>query len=372
MKTTKKRAKKSVTYYKNLKQEHPTATGIKKKQQEKRLERLLCILWELNQQPKWNVSSFAKKNHVTPRTIQKDLAFLIDQCHYPITRDRTSFHKDAYKFGSSFRFFSSNNKVDNALLKLTQDLTANFDKEFILSNHDGKIADTENYFYIKIPKTNPKILQYSGIKMNTLKEALESKRYLNIEYVSVKGRSQPMFFAPLKICLYNGFWYLIGFRDNDQIHLYRLRLDQIQKMDFPKEYCSFTYQGRPINELLDEAENLFFPSDRLNDQTITLEISREASSYFEKKCYFRNQRTTHTPTGLKVTCQAADPLEVFPVVGHWIPHIRIVSPKEWADSFYTQLEQYLHSLVVPSNSEKNPCIKNKKITTQAQKQIKKK
>jgi len=361
MKKSRKTASKQTVDYKELSHRHPPKSGVKESQMKNKLERLLRILYELNHEKKkaWYISSFAKEHHITPRTVQKDICFL-NQCGYHITRNTSSPHKDSYQFSHNFQFFPSNNQVDNALLKLTRDLTANFDKEFVLSHHDGKIANTENFFYIKIPKTNPKTLQYNGIKMNILKEALESKRYLNIEYVSIKGRSQSMFFAPLKICLYNGFWYLIGFCDNDQIHLYRLRLDQIQKMDFPKEYCSFFYEGKPVDELLDEAGNLFFPSDSVNDQTITLEVSQYASFYFEKKCYFRNQSTTRIQTGLKVTCQAADPLEVFPVVGRWIPHVRIVSPKKWANDFYKQLEQYLHSLPVSSNPNGNHPIKNKK------------
>jgi predicted DNA-binding transcriptional regulator YafY len=92
--------------------------------------------------------------------------------------------------------------------------------------------------------------------------------------------------------------------------------------------------------MLDRSVNIWFSGDP--GEKIVLEIDKDAAHYFKKKIYFPEQRIVkEKKDGTLVIESRANFNEVMRTIIHWIPDIRVISPKELDEKIKGLLKEYL-------------------------------
>jgi len=140
---------------------------------------------------------------------------------------------------------------------------------------------------------------------------------------------------PLKIVVYNGFWYLLTEYEGGSRKFYL------------KEIKSCTIEDttfRPNQKILDSMENSlniwFAPGNEPFE--VTLWLDTDAVVYFERKPIVKNQKLYKKSDGtaeliVKVTHEE----EIYPIVKFWLPAVRILEPEYMQEEFESMLQEYL-------------------------------
>lgn len=119
------------------------------------------------------------------------------------------------------------------LYEIVSELGDNFKKSFqnILKKTLQEQSDTP--FYVKMPQ---------GIKLardfpylEELKEAVIVSRKIKISYLTHNGRVKEYIIKPLKILFFDGFWYLLSQKDEEE-WLLKFRLERIKEIELLHDY----------------------------------------------------------------------------------------------------------------------------------------
>lgn len=142
---------------------------------------------------------------------------------------------------------------------------------------------------------------------------------------------------PLKIALFDGFWYLITL--NSWNTFMKFSLGSIEQV---RTYAQ-TFVPVSIDDKLLQTPNIWFDSEQ--NVEIKLKIAPPISGYFKEVEFFPYPKIEK---GLKdgsllISCKTANFMQVLPQIQRWLPHIQIISPKELAQTLHKQLTQYLNT-----------------------------
>lgn len=140
---------------------------------------------------------------------------------------------------------------------------------------------------------------------------------------------------PLKIVVYNGFWYLLAEHEgySKKFYLKEIHTCEIQDDTF--------IPNKDILERMEDSINVWFEPKNEPFEVI-LWLDKDAVFYFERKPIAKSQKLYKKPDGtaelvVKITSEE----EIFPVVKFWLPTVRILEPETLQEKFETMLKRYL-------------------------------
>ena len=139
---------------------------------------------------------------------------------------------------------------------------------------------------------------------------------------------------PLQLLHQKGIWYLLA-RDQGKTKTFALaRMDGLL-------VSSQTFTPRGDEPALADEDPGIWVSDQ--PQRITVRVAPAVAHYFQRKALLPHQRVLACGAdgGLLLESQVGHPLQVLPVVRHWIPHLRIETPPEWQQALEAGLRDYL-------------------------------
>jgi predicted DNA-binding transcriptional regulator YafY len=145
---------------------------------------------------------------------------------------------------------------------------------------------------------------------------------------------------PLKIINLNGSWYVGVYEilENSPKEYKNFILTSIENIIVDSN--RFKAYGKTIDRRLDSAVNAFFSIDKKEVQ-IVLEMDSRFIAYFRRKKISPNQKITRS-TGdywfLKLT--VTDIHEILPTVQQFLPHIKVIEPKELQDEVIKNVQNY--------------------------------
>ena len=266
----------------------------------------------------------------------------------------------ALEFGVSTRTISRDFDRLNTYLPLLQD---NETKRYYLeSNYLGKIA----------PKDIRNFAQLSGIghlypslDMSFLRELLDSRSHqiYNVKGYSFEDASQfkelfkvigkaiqehsqigfvykgePRLVQPYRLIHHHGSWYLAAVR-KDQLRTYRI--SHIQLTHSSHEYSQFI-PDQNIEKLVEDDDSIWFGQDK---QEIILSIQADVAFYFKQRSLLPEQKLIKelSDGSLLVASQISHKMQIFPLVKHWIPYVKIMNPEGLQEQLENELIGYLNS-----------------------------
>lgn len=302
-----------------------------------RIFRIISILKKLDTGEKVSTRSLAEEFNVTIRTVQRDINLLLIT-GFPILSDGA----DRYSFIEDFSLSSGAiSKEEASLLSLLGEIANSLGKEFegpfrnILNKAISCRPDDP--FYIKFPDVEK--LKDKGFA-GKIKRAITEQKKVELEYEKKDGSEKSYKVDPLKIALFEGFWYLLA-RFEGAVMYHKFALDRIREVKILNK--KFKYPEN-LKIILDESTSIW--SDAKRDIKAVLLISPDVAQYFKKKSYFPLQKILGKKKdgSLEIESTLSHPREAIDVVLKWLPHIKVVRPKSIRDEVKSLVEEYIRGL----------------------------
>jgi len=296
----------------------------------KKVHRLIYLLNELNK-GKVILSELSKDLNVSMRTLQRDVKIL-EFAKFPIIYPE----KGKYCFMDGFTLEKMKlTQKEAAMLAIFADITCvlgdNFSEAF--DNLQKRVIQEplDNPFYVKIQKG----YSYPITRITkTIEKAVNDCEKVYINYERGKPNDDPI--SPLKIVWYDGYWYLLALGHKGI--LLKLRLEKIKEA---KLTGKFFKKPAGLEKTLEESSSIWFEGKR--DKLVKMRISEYAMKYFKSKNYFPKQKIVQSLKNGEgiLECFIAKYEEITPTILSWIPHIKVIKPKELVDIINQKIDEYL-------------------------------
>lgn len=143
---------------------------------------------------------------------------------------------------------------------------------------------------------------------------------------------------PLKIALFDGFWYLITLNSWNTFMKFSLgRIEQVRTH-------AQTFAPVSIDDKLLQTPNIWFDSEQ--NVEIKLKIAPSIAGYFKEVEFFPYPKIEkgYKDGSLLILGKTANFMQVLPQIQRWLPHIEVISPHELARTLHEQLENYLQQM----------------------------
>ncbi|AKL98466.1 helix-turn-helix transcriptional regulator [Endomicrobium proavitum] len=300
------------------------------------LTKIKRLMYLINALDKGSIklSKLALELSISPRTLQRDIKIL-ELANFVIY----SPEKGVYAFmeGHSLQRMQLDKK-EAAMLALFSDISgslgATFSKTYETLSKKLIQQKTENPFYIKLSKGHA----YTANEVTKIIEkAVNDCEKIHISYEDSPDNPRPI--EPLKIVLFDGFWYLLAF--GDKRALLKLRLEKIISARPSGKYFK---KSKNIAKILDESVSMWIENKR--NIKAQLLISDYAAKYFKSKNFFPRQKVikTYKNGSMLIQCTASTHTEIIHIILSWIPHIIVKSPKELVGLVEEKVKTYLKNI----------------------------
>lgn len=298
------------------------------------------LLYVLNQLDKGEVclKTMADEMGVSLRSVQRYIQ-TIDDADFPIYDVRPGVYAFTEGFNlSKFQLDTEEAGVLVFLSDIANTLGGNIATTFKNLRRRITAPNQENPFFLKIAKG----LNFEDTPLTqTLRQAIRKKKYLLVTYKSQTGQKvKEHLVIPIKIAWYDGFWYLVCLGKND--YIFKFRLDRILKSSVQKK--SFKIDSAKFTELMNKSVNIFFEDER--NILVTLKIAAQVAHYFKQRSYFPEQKIIKEAKNgeLTITCKISKLEEILMIIFHWLPHIKVISPKPLQTAVKDTIKGYLKGI----------------------------
>lgn len=304
----------------------------------KTIERLITILSVLDKGKSVTTADLASELGVTQRTIQRDIS-LLSRCGYPLYDAKRGQY--AFVEGFSLRKVALSEE-QASLLSFLCDIAASLGVKFEESFHDlfrklmARNLDTP--FYAKVLMGHDQLPNSDWLK--SLEKAVDESFMVKLRYLSHSKGEADYVLEPLKIALFDGFWYLIA-QVKGVSKVQKFRMDRIKLVEVLKE--RFTPSVN-ITEMLKNSVNIWFDGDR--GEQVQIKVASKVAHFFRKKDYFPLQKiiTENNDGSIVLETYPAHPEEIMHTIMHWIPHLTVIAPGSLKNEVRTTVTAYLKSL----------------------------
>lgn len=302
-----------------------------------KITRLLYILNRLDK-GEVNLKKTAKDMDVAVRTVQRYITTIQD-AEFPIIDVRPGVYSFVEGFSLSKMQISAREAGVLAFLSdIANTLGPSFAQDYKGLCRRITAPSQDNPFFLKIAKG----LNFEDTPLTQiLRQAIRKKKYLLVNYKSqTRQKEKEHLVIPVKIAWYEGFWYLICLGKKDRI--FKFRLDRILKATQQKK--TFHIDNEKFAKLLNQSVNIFFEGER--NILVTLQISSKVAHYFKQREYFPEQKIIKEDKegNLTLTTKISKPEEILMIIFHWIPYIKVQSPKEIKEAVKTKVKAYLKEI----------------------------
>lgn len=288
------------------------------------------ILERLENGEELSIGELAREWSVDPKTIQRDFDKLKQM--YPGRVERGE-DKKRYRKPLSRRAQNDGDMVLEMLESMVKDIGVDFYKKAhpLLERLQRQIKSP---FYTRLD------VEDIGSKFDIvmrLEKAIEQKREVAISYIPYGGKAPKEYtnVRPIKVIVYEGFWYLLAEHDDYTKKFYIKNINSC-------EISEVLFKHNPqIIERLENSLNVWF-STSVEPYEVRLWIDAEVVVYFERKPVAKNQKLYKQPDGsAELVVKVTSDEEVYPILKYWMPNVRIIEPEYIQENFEKMLSSYL-------------------------------
>jgi predicted DNA-binding transcriptional regulator YafY len=285
--------------------------------------RLAHILGKLNQGDKLDPQSLADEFNVNLRTIQRDLnerfGFL------PLEKTNGFYHLHSTFLGK----LSLRDVAQFSNLAGVRGLFPSLSNDFLRDIFDSRIQSA-----LMVKGHQYEDLAGKETVFQQLEQAILNHQKITYCYEKVKGIKTYTNVEPYKLVNDDGIWYLAGM---DGKKLKAFTFVKIGRLQVSED----TFAADPaVNRTLAEEDGIWLNEKKLE---VVLKVTGLAANYFRRRKLVANQVIEHEleDGGVIVSTKVAHVDQILPIVRHWIPNIRIISPEGLQTELEGQLRAYL-------------------------------
>lgn len=279
--------------------------------------RLGIILTKLNLGEKFSIDDLIEEFGVSKRTIQRDMqARLIN---FPIEYEDGVYYLDSKHLGK----LDFNDIRGFATISGIKDLYPRIDDSFLTSLINNKFNDIYLIKNTQYEQTKNKSLEFEIIE-NAIKDKLK---------ITCKYNEKQRELNPYRLINKSGIWYLSA-DENNQLKTYTLS----KIINIIATNIKFSHNKEFINIIKTNKDD-WFSKDNIE---ITLEVKNTVAQYFLRRDLLPHQKIIkQTKTHLTLYTKVSYEEEILTIVKHWIPNIKIISPKHLQDKLNNTLRNYI-------------------------------
>jgi predicted DNA-binding transcriptional regulator YafY len=288
------------------------------------------ILERLENYEELSIGELAREWGVDPKTIQRDFDKLKQM--YPGKLERSE-DKKKYRKPMTHRAQNDGDMVLEILESMVRDIGVDFYKKAhpLLERLQRQIKTP---FYTRLD------VEDIGGKFDivlSLEKAIEKKREVSLSYTPYGDKNPKQYTSvrPIKVIVYEGFWYLLA-QHNDQTKKFYLK--SIQTCELTN--AIFKHDPKVL-ERLENSINVWFSTDK-EPYEVRLWVGPNVVTYFERKPISRNQKLYKQRDGsAELVLKVTDDEEIYPLLKYWIPHLRVIEPIRIQEHYENLMRGYL-------------------------------
>lgn len=311
--------------------EHLAKKDKMNKNSDKVLTRLILILQKLSNNDLPTRKELIDEFNVSSKTIQRDINERL--CYFPIEENSLK----QLKFIDGFSLNKTTLKDNEMLfvyLSLSQikDINKNFEK----TTYDifSKLLTPRFSSPYHIKANAFESIDMDSKLLNDIERAIEYKNRL---FIKLKNRELSI--EPYKVVSFDGIWYLLG-RDLKDEKIKTVFIHEIIDMKLEKEKYKL---DKPIDAILDNVHSAWFEDG--NQIEVIIKVNEKVSFNFKLKNILPSQEIIeeYGDGSILVKFEVSSKEDIDNTIKAWIPDIELISPKEYRDSFITELQEYVNS-----------------------------
>lgn len=295
---------------------------------DKILTRLTLILARLNSGEALCEKELAVEFNVSTKTLQRDFNDRLSS--FPIYKENKR-----WRMQNGFKIEKTKSLEDQLILDIIEKMTESIGGNFATKSHKllSKIKNEEfNPIYTKL-NIEDITDRFDDIKL--IEHAIKEKKELECYYENDREGKFQARLQPLKIVNYEGFWYLVAFRDDYLEKYYLKTLSNIKQID------TVFSTDEKIDDLLNNSISIWFKAD-IDPFTVKLYADATATKYFNRRPLpTQSIESVHQDGTMEFTVKITDEMEIIPIIKYWIPHLRVLEPLWISEMIDEDLQSYL-------------------------------
>lgn len=290
------------------------------------------IFERLNNGEELSISSLANEWGVDPKTIQRDFDKLKQM--YPEKLERSE-DKKKYRKAINRKSQNDGDLIIEMLESMVKDIGVDFYKKAhpLLERLQRQIKSP---FYTRLD------VEDIGNKLDIIlkiEKALEENREVVLSYTPYNEKNAKTYsnVRPLKMIVYEGYWYLLSQHDGHTKKFYIRSIHSCKSTDI------FFKREAKIIDRLENALNIWFATD-VEPYEVRLWVQKEIVTYFKRKPITKNQKLYMQNDGsAELILKVTNDEEIYPILKYWLPMIRVIEPVHIQEKFNETLSNYLKS-----------------------------
>jgi len=295
---------------------------------DKILTRLTIILSKLNDGEPLSEKELAIEFNVSTKTLQRDFNERLSS--FPIYKENK-----LWRMQSGFKIEKIKSLEEQLILDIIEKMTESIGGNFATKSHKllSKIKNEEfNPIYTKL-NIEDITERFDNIKL--IEQAIKNKKELECSYENDREGIFRARLQPLKIVNFEGFWYLVAFRDGYLEKYYLKTLSNIAQTD------TVFSTDEKIDDLLNNSISIWFKAD-IEPFTARLYADATAAKYFNRRPLpTQNIESIHQDGTMEFSVKITDEMEIIPIVKYWMPHLRVLEPAWISEMIDEDLQNYL-------------------------------
>jgi predicted DNA-binding transcriptional regulator YafY len=275
------------------------------------VQRLAMMLVKLNQGERLEPHALAHEFNVHVRTIQRDINERFG--YLPLEKDNGS-----YRMSTAFLGRLNLKDIERfAALAGIAGLFPSLSVDFLRDIFDSRVETA-----LMVKGHNYEDLRGREDAFKAVERAIIGRRRMRFSYPGAEGH-KTYEADPHKLVNVKGVWYLAARHDG------KLKTFSFSKLELPV-VTPWTFEPDPeLLRQLEADDGIWTSADPIE---VVLTVDAQAAPYFRRRKLIANQVIDKelADGGLIVSARVGHANQVLPVVRYWIPHLRILTPKELA------------------------------------------
>ena len=292
------------------------------REQNERSKRLGRIFEMISHEPK-STKQIADALGLNVRTIQRDLNEIL------------AFN-GAMKKGRLWSVDKSEfdpNDESQIVLSVLDKMAKNVGAEFYSKAHGLLKGISEGLNHPIFVSLSAEKLEKKDIELiENLESVIASRNEIELLYFSKTHR-----LSPIKIALFDGFWYLLAMAGEK---LKKFHLKSIKEIKIiPNKFKI----DESLENRIKSANSAWFDPEK--SFIVRLWIDKVVKKYFERKPLPNQQIMCENEDGsIEIEVQVTHIMEIKPLVFYYLPHIKVIEPSSLADDILAEMERYIKEI----------------------------
>ena len=292
------------------------------REQNERSKRLGRIFEMISHEPK-STKQIADALGLNVRTIQRDLNEIL------------AFN-GAVKKGRLWSVDKSEfdpNDESQIVLSVLDKMAKNVGAEFYSKAHGLLKGISEGLNHPIFVSLSAEKLGKKDIELiENLESVIASRNEIELLYFSKTHR-----LSPIKIALFDGFWYLLAMAGEKlkKFHLKSIKEIKILPSKFKID--------ESLENRIKSANSAWFDPEK--SFIVRLWIDKVVKKYFERKPLSNQQIMCENEDGsIEIEVQVTHIMEIKPLVFYYLPHIKVIEPSSLADDILVEMDRYIKEI----------------------------